>query len=265
LHTLVLERRATKDRNELAVDGTATDQRFQLRLVGLLAFQVSFHGFFVEFNRGFDQLFAIFCGAFGEVCGNFLLVELRSQRLLFPNHRLHLHQIDKTGIFVLSTNRKLKNQRIGTEALDNHFNGAVEVRADLVHLVDEHHPRNLVLVALAPDGFGLRLDAGIGIKQRNSPVKHAQRTLDFNREVNVSGRVNDVQALVVPETGRCSGRDRDATLLLLLHPVHRGRAIVNFTDLVALTGIVEHTFGGRGLAGINMSHDAEIAIIFNRM
>jgi len=35
----------------------------------------------------------------------------------------------------------------------------VEVGAGLIHLVGEDDARNLVLVALAPHGFGLRLDA----------------------------------------------------------------------------------------------------------
>jgi hypothetical protein len=36
---------------------------------------------------------------------------------------------------------------------------AIEVGADLVHLVDEAHARDLVAVRLAPHGLGLRLDA----------------------------------------------------------------------------------------------------------
>ena len=39
------------------------------------------------------------------------------------------------------------------------------------------------------------------------------------------------------QSGGGSGLDRDATLLLLLHPVHGGGAVVHFTDLVALAGV----------------------------
>ncbi len=36
---------------------------------------------------------------------------------------------------------------------------------------------------------------------------------------------------------------------------------VHFTDLVALAGVVKDTLGGRGLAGVDVRHDAEIAIV----
>ena len=46
---------------------------------------------------------------------------------------------------------------------------AVEIRADAVHLVDEDDARHVIFVGLAPDGFGLRLNAGDGIKQATAP------------------------------------------------------------------------------------------------
>ena len=72
-----------------------------------------------------------------------------------------------------------------------------EVGADLVHLVGEDDARNMIFVALAPDGFGLRLDALIGIKHAYGAVEHAQRTLDLDREIDVAGRVDDVEPLAV--------------------------------------------------------------------
>src|SRR5690606_6775111 len=59
--------------------------------------------------------------------------------------------------------------------------------------------------------------------------------------------------------------DGDAALLLLLHPVHRRGAVVDFADLVGLAGVVEDAFGRGGLAGIDVRHDAEIAIALQRI
>ena len=67
----------------------------------------------------------------------------------------------------------------------------------------------------------------------------------------------------IPEAGGGSGRDRNATLLLLLHPVHGGIAVVDFTDFVRDTGIEQDAFSGRRLTGIDVSHDADIAITIN--
>src|SRR3712207_7976867 len=53
-----------------------------------------------------------------------------------------------------------------------------EVGPDAVHLVDVGDPRDAVLVGLAPDRLGLRLDAGDRVEQRDRAVEHAQRALD---------------------------------------------------------------------------------------
>src|SRR4029077_20191099 len=54
------------------------------------------------------------------------------------------------------------------------------------------------------------------------------------------------------------GRDRDAALLLLRHPVHRGRALVDLTDLVGLAGVEEDALGRRRLAGVDVGHDPDV-------
>jgi len=53
---------------------------------------------------------------------------------------------------------------VGGEAIDHRLDAALEIGADPVHLVDVGDPRNVVLVGLAPDGLGLRLDAGDRVK-----------------------------------------------------------------------------------------------------
>ena len=71
--------------------------------------------------------------------------------------------------------------------------------------------------------------------------------------------VDDVDAVVVPDTRRCSRCDRDATLLLLGHVVHGCRAVVNFADLVTLTRVKQNAFSGRRFTSINVGHNADIA------
>src|SRR5258708_8934334 len=78
----------------------------------------------------------------------------------------------------------------------------------------------------------------------------------------MAGRVDDIDAVIVPETGRRGRRDRDAALLLLLHPIHRGGAFMHLADLVGAASIVEHTLGGRRLASVDMRHDADISVSF---
>ncbi len=106
------------------------------------------------------------------------------------------------------------------------------VRADAIHLVDVDHPGDAVLVRLAPHGLGLGLNAGHRVEDGDRAVEHAQRALDFDGEVHVARRVDDVDPAVAPEAGGGGGGDGDPALLLLHHPVHRRGAFVHLADLV---------------------------------
>ena len=148
------------------------------------------------------------------------------------------------------------------EAGAHHRDGAVEVGADAVHLVDERDARHAVAVGLAPDGLRLRLDAGDGVEHGDGAVEHAQRALHLGGEVDVAGRVDDVDPVILPEARRRGGRDGDAALLLLHHPVHRGRALVHLADLVVDPGVEKDALGRRRLTGIDVGHDADVARVF---
>ena len=50
----------------------------------------------------------------------------------------------------------------------------------------------------------------------------------------------------------------DTALLLLLHPVHRRRTLVHLANFVRDAGVIEDTFRGGGLTGIDVGHDADI-------
>ena len=94
-----------------------------------------------------------------------------------------------------------------------------------------------------------------------APSRTRKRAFDFDREVDVAGRVDNVDPMIVPEAGRRRRGDRDAAFLFLLHPVHRRGAFVHFADLVGFAGVIENALGRRRLTGINVSHDADITIL----
>ncbi len=140
----------------------------------------------------------------------------------------------------------------------------MEVGADAIHLVDETDARDVVLVRLAPHRFGLRLDARHRVEHRHRTVEHAQRALHLNGEIDVAWGVDDVDPVVAPIAGGRRGSDGDSALLLLLHPIHGGGAFMHLTDLIGAAGIIENALGRRGLAGIDMGHNADIAIAVER-
>src|SRR5207302_9609321 len=114
------------------------------------------------------------------------------------------------------------------------------------------------------------------VEERDGTVQHAQRSLDLDGEVHVSRRIDDVDAVLgtvalvvalpvaAPEASGGRRRNGDPALLLLLHPVNRGGAVVNLADLVALSGIVEYALGRSRLPGINVGHDADVTNVLER-
>jgi hypothetical protein len=207
-----------------------------------------------------------FCASACSSAGSPVL-ELHALRRLVPDDRLHLDEVDHAGEVLLGADRHHDGHRVGLQARLHLVVDLEEVGAGAVHLVDEGQARHLVLVGLAPDGLGLRLHAADRAVHHARAVEHAHAALDLDREVDVPGGVDDVDAVLgegqvhaLPEAGGGRRRDRDAALLLLLHPVHRGGAVVHLTDLVVHAGVEQDALGGGGLAGIDVRGDADVAV-----
>ena len=96
------------------------------------------------------------------------------------------------------------------------------------------------------------------VEHRHGAVEHAQAALHFRREIDVTWGVDDVDGDVAPFAGGGSGSNSDAALLLLLHPVHDGRAFMHFADFVSSAGVVQDAFRSCSLTGIDVGHDADI-------
>nr|AHE14890.1 hypothetical protein asmbl_2 [uncultured bacterium] len=259
LHALVLEGGAGEDRVDLRGDGRLADRGLQALDGDLLAAEVGLHEGVVEVRDVLEQLLAVLGGLVGELGGDLLDgVVLAHLGLTAPGEGLHLHQVDDADEVGLGADGQLQDQRVGGQALDHHLDAAEEVRAGPVELVDEAHARDAVLLRLPPDLLGLRLHTGDAVVHGDRTVEHPQRPLHLDGEVDVPGGVDDVDVVTVPGALGRGGGDGDAALLLLLHPVHRGRAVVDFTDLVVDAGVEEDALGGRRLAGVDVRHDPDV-------
>ena len=175
---------------------------FRVATSGSLPLEIGFHDLVVLLDGHLDQVLARFGGGVGEVGGNVLIFELGAEALLEPDDGAVLDQVDQALEVALDADREIEDHRTGAEAVLDHVDAHVEVGAGAVELVDEAHPRNLVLVGLAPDGLGLRLDAGDAVEHGDRAVEHAQRTLDLDGEVDVAGRVDDVDRARWPSPSR---------------------------------------------------------------
>ena len=264
LDALVLEGRAAQDRIEGPVQHRLAEALLDHLEGRFLAAQIGFHGLVVEFHGVLDH---VVTGGFRlvlQIRRDLFVMIVGAETVIVPNHGLHADQVDQTLQARFRADRDLDRNGLHAQAVADGLDALVEVGTDLVHLVDEHDPGNVVAVSLAPHGLGLGLHALVAVQHRHRAVEDAQGAFHLDGEVHVAGGVDDVQALAGPVGRRGGGGDGDPPLLLLLHPVHRRGAVVDFADLMALAGVVENPLGRRGLAGIDMRGDADVADLIER-
>ncbi len=259
LHALVAEGGAENHRRNRHLECGGANRGANLVGLGRLAFEIKLHDVLVVIGERLDHLVAVSRGLLLQVGRDPFDAVARAEPILVPNQRLAIDQIDQPGELFFGADRQMQQQRRRLELVAHLLHDALELRADAIHLVDKCNPRHAVLVGLTPDGFRLRLDAADRAEHRDRAIEHAQRALDFNGEIDVSRRVDNIDAVVAPEAGGRRRRDRDAALLLLHHPVHGRGAFVHLADLVVDAGVEEHALGGGGFAGIDVRHDADIA------
>ena len=201
LDALVLERGAAQHRVDLAGDG-------ELRMPALISATVSSSpsryfsmSVVVALGDALDELVAVLLGLRLQVGRDVL--DRRSP------HRAWSRRARRSAFIVTRSTTPMKSlsepigswidQRRRAEAVDDRLHGEVEVRAELVHLVDEADARDVVLVGLAPDRLGLGLDALLAVEHGDGAVEDAQGALHLDGEVDVAGGVDDVDLVVLPE------------------------------------------------------------------
>jgi hypothetical protein len=216
------------------------------------------HESVVHLGDGLHELLAVLTGLRLERLGDGGDVDLRTE-VVAVQDRLHSDEVDHALEPVLGADRDLHRHGVRAQPIFDHLDTAPVVGTRPVELVDEADPRHAVAVGLAPDRLGLGLDACHAVEDDHGSVQNTQAALDLHREVHVPGRIDDVDAVLIPEAGRGRGRDGDAPLLLLGHPVHRGRALVNLAELVDLLGVEEDPLGDRRLPGIDVRDDPDVA------
>ena len=225
--------------------------------VEVLALEVLRGEVVVDLGGGLDHRRAMSLGVCPELLGDLHDVDLLAE-VVAVEDGLHVDEVDDALEGVLAADRQLDRDRVRAEALTDRLDAAPEVRAGPVELVDEAEAWHAVAVGLAPDRLGLGLHACDGIEDDDRTIEHAQAAFDLDGEVHVPGRIDDVDAVLLPEAGRGRGGDRDAALLLLGHPVHRRRALVDLAELVDLVRVEQDPLGDGRLAGVDVRDDADV-------
>ena len=160
---------------------------------------------------------------------------------------------------ILGSPRNLNGRGLAAQALFHLVYDRLKISANAIKLIDERNSGNLVFIGLSPHGFTLGLDSADCTKNHDRAIEYSERALDFDCEIHMPRSIDDVDPIVFPSCGRCSGSDRDPTLLFLRHPIHRGGALVNFAKFMGFSSVEENPLGGGCLPRIDVSHDADIA------
>ena len=260
LNALVFVGRAAENGDHLIGDGRSAQRGPDLRLGDLFSLEIEHHDFFVLVRDLLEHMIPILRGKLCQLFGDLFLAHILAQ-LVVEDIRLHADQIDDAAEGILRANGQLKRNCRTLETVVHHFEDIEEIGAHHVHFVDVNDTRDMIFVGLSPYSLGLRLHAALCTKDGHRAVEHAQGTFDLNGEVHMSRRVDDVDAHALPVTGRRSRGDRDATLLLLLHPVHGSGAVMGLSESVIDTGVEKNTLCRRRLSCIDMSHDANVSRI----
>ncbi len=145
--------------------------------------------------------------------------------------------------------------------IPNAGNRHLKIRAGFIHLINKAKTRNFVFLRLSPDGFALGLNPLGGVKHRHRAIQHSKRTLYLCRKIHVSGRINQINHMVIPGTFGCRRGNCNPPLLFFLQKVHDRCALMHLAHLISLARQVQNPFADGCLARVNMRHNADISQI----
>ena len=167
----------------------------------------------------------------------------------------HFDQVDFAFVGFAFTDWQLNQDGVGAQFFSHLLNHAKRVGSSAIHLVDERKTRNFVTLHLTIDRQRLSLHTTDGTQNQNGSVEYSQRTLNFNREVNVARRINQVNGVAIPLNLSRGTGDRDPTLFLKFHVIHGGTvaAATDLFDFVDTTCVEQDSLTEGRLARVNMS------------
>ena len=155
-----------------------------------------------------------------------------------PDLTFHGDEVYNTCKLFCGTDGKLHWDCRSTEAFFHHFNGAEEICTGSIHFIDECDSRYIIFICLSPNSFGLRFNTADCAENRDCTVENPKGAFNFDSKIDVPRRINNINVVFFPVTGRRSGSNCNTAFLLLHHPVHGRGTVVHVTDSIDSTGII---------------------------
>ena len=166
-------------------------------------------------------------------------------------------RVEQLGDALTGLGRDLQDvlRRDAEDLLDLH-RIAVGVGRGQIDLVQRGDDLEVVLEREVAVRQRLRLDALGGVDDEHHPLAGGERPADLVAEVDVAGRVDQVQDVALPVHPDVLRLDRDPPLPLEVHRIEVLRAHVAGIDGA---GQLEHPIRERRLAVVDVSDDGEVA------
>src|SRR5690606_1385962 len=137
-----------------------------------------------------------FLSGVNQICRNVNVVELGALASFVPDDPFHLDEVDNAFEVVFCTDWDNDRNWIGFQTGLELIIDLEKISTSAVHLVDKAQAWNTILVSLAPNGFGLRLNTTHSAIHHARAIKHTHGTFNFNGEVNVARGVNHVDPVL---------------------------------------------------------------------
>ena len=141
---------------------------------------------------------------------------------------------------------------------------AFEVGSDAVHLVNEADAGDLVAISLSPNGFALSLNTFHCTEDDKCSVEDAKAAFYFGGEIDMAGRVDNVNCHIIPFAGNGRRVDGDAALRFFRVEVCLSRTVIDIAHSMRRAGVVKNAFGGCGLPRVDMRDDPNVSNCVDR-
>ena len=181
----------------------------------LLTLQIPVQEFLVGGREGFLQFGGPLLEDVLEVGGNVGFVVFAGDGTIPIHVRAPAEQVDDPAEVGSRAHGYLHRQRAFRELLPDVLEYLAEVGVLLVHHRNEEHARDAALLAVAPHPFGPDLHAGGRAHHDDGRVRHPNRRQGLPGEVQVPGRVDQVDLGSLPLAEGGSELHRDPVLDLL--------------------------------------------------
>ena len=155
----------------------------------------------------------------------------------------HFNQVDDALEIILCTDWNLHQKRISAEFVTQLLNHSIRVGTGTVHFVDKRKTRHLVAFHLPVHSDGLTLHTTNAAQHKHCTVEDTQAAFHLNREVNVTGCIDQVDRMVFVSNA-CGGTGNGNTAFTFeFHVVHGGTVTItpNLFDLVNPSGVKKDT------------------------